>query len=498
MMHRDIPLSPRSLLLLLVLLPTASKTATLVHAFSPATTAVRQQHQVIIPQARHSPRPHYLNSRLDLFGRRTKNQAENIDQGDDDSKGHRSRSNSNDANLNNHRWGILRTEVKKLDSTPERAKEIRNRNEEDRHAWKKKNKTNNNKYLEKAIYRWRGLTQKLRYAIHRNTIYVLECENGKYYVGSTKNRKQRYREHFDKSNRKRGSKWTRLHKPIRVIAEYKRIPSRYLMGMESQKTSEWMFEHGVNNVRGAGFCVVKEFTTEDLGRLTTFLGHYNQLDYDSLGKELEKVLPRPHVAPASKKPKNKKKKRSLSPQDPNETQLTNKDVAAMATSFKNRKKDRNYKNKKRRKERNAAKANGETKCYNCGQPGHWANECPYEGISPASDASGSFANRWESDTVTTSHGYAASESVLSEITSSTVGGDVERENDGTYPNEGIIPASDARGSSKFANQGESDAVTTSHDLTYAASESVLSENLLSALGDAGSENDNSMLGADMF
>ena len=269
------------------------------------------------------------------------------------------------------------------------------------------------------------------------------------------------------------------------------------MGMESQKTSEWMFEHGVNNVRGAGFCVVKEFTTEDLARLTTFLGHYNQLDYDSLGKELEKVLPRPYVAPAPKKPKNKKKKRS---QDPNETKLTNKDVEVMATSFKNRKKNRNYKNKKRRKERNAAKANGETNCYNCGQPGHWANECPNEGISPASDASGSseFANRWESDTVTTSRGYAASESVLSEITSSAVGGDIEREIDGAYPNEGIILASDVRGSSKFANQGESDAVTTSHDLTYAASESVLSENLLSALGDAGSENDNSMLGADMF
>ncbi|KAL7530566.1 hypothetical protein ACHAXR_003561 [Thalassiosira sp. AJA248-18] len=314
--------------------------------------------------------------------------------------------------------GIIRTEVKKLGTA--RAKEIRNdritKNEEDRHAWKKKNQKKYPLVIEKAIYKWRGLTQKLRYAIHRNTIYVLECENGKYYVGSTKNRKQRYREHFDKSNRRRGSKWTRLHKPIRVIAEYKRIPSRYLMGMESQKTSEWMFEHGVNNVRGAGYCLVKEFTTEDLAGLTTFLGHYNQLDYDSLGKELEKVLPRPYVTRAPK-PKTTKRKRSLSP-NPNETKLTNKDVAA---SF-NREKDRNYKTKNRRKERKLAKERGETNCYKCGQPGHWASECPNEGTSPASDASRSskFANRWESDdtSVDVAGSMDATESVSSENASS--------------------------------------------------------------------------------
>ena len=169
------------------------------------------------------------------------------------------------------------------------------------------------------------------------------------------------------------------------------------MGMESQKTSEWIFEHGVNNVRGAGYCLVREFTTEDLAGLTTFLGHYNQLDYDSLGMELEKVLPRPPPAP-----KPKKKMIRLHSPNPNETMLTGKDVAVMASSF-NQKKDR-YKTKRRKKERKQAKERRKGR------------------TSTDSDASrsSSFANRWESDTVATSYGSKdATESVSSEnVTSS--------------------------------------------------------------------------------
>eukprot|EP00535_Pseudo-nitzschia_heimii_P005923 CAMPEP_0197178848 /NCGR_PEP_ID=MMETSP1423-20130617/3993_1 /TAXON_ID=476441 /ORGANISM="Pseudo-nitzschia heimii, Strain UNC1101" /LENGTH=375 /DNA_ID=CAMNT_0042628661 /DNA_START=171 /DNA_END=1298 /DNA_ORIENTATION=+ len=144
--------------------------------------------------------------------------------------------------------------------------------------------------------------QTIRRITERNTIYVLQLKDGKYYVGSTTNRKQRYRQHFE--NARGGSKWTRLHKPIRLVAEYKRIPSRYVMGMESQKTAEYMMKYGVNNVRGAAFCGAREFTMDDASNLVGFLGHYNQLDFDTLREELEKVLPRP--IPKKQKPRNDK------------------------------------------------------------------------------------------------------------------------------------------------------------------------------------------------
>ena len=47
----------------------------------------------------------------------------------------------------------------------------------------------------------------------------------------------------------------------------------------------------VNNVRGASFSMVKDFSSSDIATLTGFLGHYNQLNYHQLYKELKKQLP---------------------------------------------------------------------------------------------------------------------------------------------------------------------------------------------------------------
>jgi hypothetical protein len=114
-----------------------------------------------------------------------------------------------------------------------------------------------------------------------------------------------------------------------VVAEHRRIPNRYLMGAESQITSERMLEHGVNNVRGAGYCRVRDLTTDDLDGLVSFLGHYNQLDYDELSRELVEVLPRPGGVDTagssgigsggnSKKKKKKKKKKNRAPSSNND------------------------------------------------------------------------------------------------------------------------------------------------------------------------------------
>ena len=88
---------------------------------------------------------------------------------------------------------------------------------------------------------------------------------------------------------------------------YKRIPLRYMLGMESQITAEYMWKRGVNNVRGSQFSQPREFTTKpaDLEALVGFLGHYNNLSFEEVRKRLRLELP----SPSPNFNNNKKKKR---------------------------------------------------------------------------------------------------------------------------------------------------------------------------------------------
>jgi len=260
----------------------------------------------------------------------------------------------------------------------------------------------NNKYrwqrlpilLQRLIFQWRGLRQKIRQIIYRNTVYVLECENDKYYVGSTGHRRQRYRQHFDE--KRGGSTWTRMHKPIRVVKEYKRIPIRYLMGMESQITSEYMVKYGVNNVRGASFCFSRNFSTADIATLTGFLGHYNQLDYKELHKELKEILP-PPLSSSSPSPvfSDNKKNRfvTFNKKNNNKNKITNNSI---------NQKTRNY-NRKLRKKTRALKKERDV-CFRCGKRGHWASECPnktfddrLDTLFPSPSLSSSTTTSWDLD-----------------------------------------------------------------------------------------------------
>lgn len=380
-------------LVLKILLLLTTSTAISVEAFSSTTTG----QQIIMIQ-----RSYHISSHLHLFSR-SKVQTESADNGDNNGKSSSMRG----------RGGVLRKDVKKLDWLSGGKQYDRNAAAEaslsdDRHAWKKKNRNYPGgdrelpEYQKSLVYRWRGIKQKIRYLFYRNTVYVLECEGNKYYVGSTRDRKRRYREHFE--NSRGGSKWTRMHKPIRVIAEYKRIPSRYLMGMESQKTADYMIKFGVNNVRGGSYCFARNFTTADLSDLTSFLGHYKQLDYKELSQELKKVLPRADPSSSSFPPPPRdsfrpRNKRSLnnsnggaSPKSTNngENNGENTNEASSDRKYKN------YKNKLRRKQRIQNK--DKAKCYKCGQIGHWASEC--SNTENKETGLSSFKNRMDSTAAT--------------------------------------------------------------------------------------------------
>lgn len=151
---------------------------------------------------------------------------------------------------------------------------------------------------------WKRRTSWLRSIIERHTIYVLECDDDKIYVGSTTNRKQRIKTHFSDGG---GSAWTRLHKPISIMKQYKRVPGEYSLGLEAQVTANLMWKLGVNNVRGAMFSETRDYTRRDLVALTGFLGHYNELDYQALYRALRDTLPPPpRKLPKPSSSRNKK------------------------------------------------------------------------------------------------------------------------------------------------------------------------------------------------
>jgi putative endonuclease len=52
-------------------------------------------------------------------------------------------------------------------------------------------------------------------------VYVLLCDNGSYYTGCTKNVKSRFRQH----ERGLGARYTRMHKPQKVV-HVERFPTR--------------------------------------------------------------------------------------------------------------------------------------------------------------------------------------------------------------------------------------------------------------------------------
>lgn len=76
-------------------------------------------------------------------------------------------------------------------------------------------------------------------------IYILELENGKYYVGRTKNLDERYSQHLNGT----GSAWTKKYPPIRRI----QVVDNADIYDEDKYTKICMAQYGINNVRGGAY-----------------------------------------------------------------------------------------------------------------------------------------------------------------------------------------------------------------------------------------------------
>ena len=86
-----------------------------------------------------------------------------------------------------------------------------------------------------------------------------------------------------------GSKWTSTYKPIRINS-VERVPAKYVTGRELQLTAEKMMQHGINRVRGACFCKVHPFATENIVYARMIIAHILGLNYDEVESTLLEQL----------------------------------------------------------------------------------------------------------------------------------------------------------------------------------------------------------------
>jgi|GEM_PF-6378372 len=86
-------------------------------------------------------------------------------------------------------------------------------------------------------------------------LYVLELENGCWYVGVTKNIEQRFKQHLDGI----GAGTTKRNKPL-AIHELTEIPDgiyEQVEPLEDEKVREYMAKYGVDKVRGGSYIQAK-------------------------------------------------------------------------------------------------------------------------------------------------------------------------------------------------------------------------------------------------
>jgi predicted GIY-YIG superfamily endonuclease len=109
-------------------------------------------------------------------------------------------------------------------------------------------------------------------------LYVLELEDGCYYVGLTSDLEHRFKQH----NAGEGADWTKLHRPRRILHTIctGTRDAREAVKIEDAVTVTLMHQHGIEKVRGGCYAYADQSATEDVLRVHGHWQTIKQKTYD--------------------------------------------------------------------------------------------------------------------------------------------------------------------------------------------------------------------------
>lgn len=93
-------------------------------------------------------------------------------------------------------------------------------------------------------------------------LYVLELEQGKYYVGLSHNVEKRFQMH----KAGEGAEFTKLYKPLRIVKNVTTYATTYTIAgqYEDNETIKLMKIYGRENVRGGRYCAISQSVIDGL------------------------------------------------------------------------------------------------------------------------------------------------------------------------------------------------------------------------------------------